>query len=278
MDTVAASRDLARVDPRNTNLICSTSRMSRRASGPSPLAKVGLKALVGRRVHRRICGRRRELPSGRSFKSERLRFLAEHLNRLEALLVIRENRVGHFSRRLGAAQPLRAELQGRSSRSETLEDERSPGRQVLFYDPSFLDIRDFIIPDIALDRYPLDGQAVEYADVPHTDPLRGRRPVDALYGRQPSGSLVEIDHQLIDLQHRRVDLHRHGIIPKLDHRADSRGWIRDGFSYPGERGVLILDFPDCRVLIVRSLPRESARGLLEAREIETAGRCENVLV
>src|SRR6266545_5396304 len=206
------------------------------------------------------------------------RFLAEHLNRLEPLLVIRENCVGHFSRRLGAAQPLRAELQGRSSLSETLQDERSLTRQVLFHDPSFLDIRDFIVSDIALDRDPLDGQAVEYADVPHTDPLRGRGPVDALYGRQPLGSLVEIDHQVINLQHRRVDLHCDGIVPELDHRADSRGWICDGLFNPGERSILILDFPDCRVFVARSLPRESAQGLLEAREIETAGRRENVLV
>ena len=114
--------------------------------------------------------------------------------------------------------------------------------------------------------------------MPHTDPLRGRRPVEALYGRQPPGPLVEIDHELIDLQHRRVDLHRHGIVLELDHRADPRGWIRDGVSHPGERSVLILNGPDCWVLIVRSLPRKSARGLREAREVETAGRCENVLV
>src|SRR4029453_9852739 len=118
----------------------------------------------------------------------------------------------------------------------------------------------------------------EYAGVPQTDPFGGGRPVEALDGRQPSGSLVEVDHQLIDLEHRRLDLHRHGIVPELDHGADSRGWIRDGVSYPGEGGVLILDGPDGRVLIVRSLPHESARGFLEAREIETAGRCENVLV
>jgi hypothetical protein len=55
-----------------------------------------------------------------------------------------------------------------------------------------------IVSDIALDRDPLDGQAVEYPRVPQTDPLRGRRPVEAFHGRQPSGSLVEIDHQLID--------------------------------------------------------------------------------
>ncbi len=120
------------------------------------------------------------------------RFLAEHLDILEAPLVIRENRVGHFSRRSGAAQPLRVELQGRSSLSETLQDERRPSRQILFHDPSILDIRDFIVSDIALDRDPLDGQAVEYARVPQTDPLRGRRPVEAFHGRQPSGSLVEI--------------------------------------------------------------------------------------
>src|SRR5712691_955266 len=204
--------------------------------------------------------------------------LAEHLNRLEALLVIRENRGGHFSRRLGAGQPLREELQGRSPLSETLQDERSASRQVLLHDPSFLDIRDFIVSDVALDRDPLDGQAVEYAPVPQTDPLRGRRPVEALYGRQPSGSLVEIDHQLIDLHHRRVDLHCHRVVPDLDHRTDSRGWIRDVLPDPGERSILILDFPDGRVLFARSLPRESARGLPKAREIETAGRHENVLV
>jgi hypothetical protein len=207
-----------------------------------------------------------------------LRFLAEHLDILEAARVIRENRVRHFPWRPWAGQPLRVELQGRSSLSETLQDERSPSRQVLFHDPSFLDVRDFIVSDIALDRDPLDGKAVEYADVPDADPLRGRRPVEALYGRQPSGSLVEIDHQLINLQHRRIDLHCHGIVPELDHRADSRGWIGDGFSNPGERSILILDSSDCRVLIVRSLPCESARGLLEAREIETGGRRENVLV
>src|SRR5947199_10706079 len=92
-------------------------------------------------------------------------FLAEHLDRLEALLVVRENRVGHFSRRPGAGQPLRAELQGRFSLSETLQDERSPSRQVLFHDPSFLDICDFIVPDIALVRDSLVTHAVAYAGV-----------------------------------------------------------------------------------------------------------------
>src|SRR6185295_17433032 len=41
---------------------------------------------------------------------------------------------------------------------------------------------------------------------------------------------------------------------------------------------LIVDLPDGRVLFARSLPGESARGLPEGREIETAGRHENVLV
>src|ERR1051325_2007262 len=58
-------------------------------------------------------------------------FLAEHLDRLEALLVVREHRVGHFSRRPGAGQPLRVELQGRLALTEALQDERGPGRQVL---------------------------------------------------------------------------------------------------------------------------------------------------
>jgi hypothetical protein len=58
------------------------------------------------------------------------------------------------------------ELQGRFARSQTLQNDRSPGRQVLLHDPSFLDIRDLIVPDVALDRDPLDGQAVEYAGVP----------------------------------------------------------------------------------------------------------------
>ena len=59
-------------------------------------------------------------------------FLAEHLHRLEGLLVVRENRVGHFSWRSGAREPLRVELQGRFSLAQTLQDERSPSRQVLF--------------------------------------------------------------------------------------------------------------------------------------------------
>src|SRR5262245_10324953 len=71
-------------------------------------------------------------PGGCSFTPRRLRVLAKRLHRLEAPLVIREDRVGHFSRRLGAAQPLRVELQGCPSLSETLQDERRPRRQVFF--------------------------------------------------------------------------------------------------------------------------------------------------
>src|SRR3954462_254867 len=103
----------------------------------------------------------------------------------------------------------------RFSLSETLQDERSPSRQILFHDPSFLDIQDLIISDLALHRFPLDSQAVEYADMPQTDPLRCRRPAELLYGGQPFGPPVEVDHQLIHLQHRRIDLHCDGMIPEL---------------------------------------------------------------
>jgi len=96
-------------------------------------------------------------------------FLAKHLDRLEAPRVVREDRVGHFSRRLGAAQPLRVELQGRSSRSETLQDERRPSRQVLFHDPSFLDMPLEAAPFDSLDLLELRASLETRLQLPLTD-------------------------------------------------------------------------------------------------------------
>src|SRR5678815_1130543 len=54
--------------------------------------------------------------------------------------------------------------------------------------------------------------------------------------------------------------------------------VRDGLPDPGERSMLVLDRPDGGVLFARSLPRESARRLFQARDLEAGRRHENVLV